>query len=67
MMFTKQHFALVAEIIRTNSNTVGISESFDNGAKFAGAEISIALASLFSKDNPKFNTEKFSLACGLDK
>lgn len=66
-MFTRQHFEAVAEIIRSNSNVVGSNVSYDTGALVAGADIAMGLADLFAKDNSAFDTEKFYLACGLDK
>lgn len=64
-MFTKQQFAAVAETIRVNGNVVGINESFDRGAKYAGSQIAAELAEMFETNNPRFNKSKFLQACGL--
>lgn len=66
-MFTRRHFEAIAEIIRSNSNIVGESNSFDKGAKYGGACIAQDLSDLFKEDNPQFDESRFFQACGLTK
>ena len=55
-MMTRQHYIKVAEIIKAfPSGSTGCSQ-----AKFAEE-----FAEMFGKDNPRFDREKFYIACGV--
>lgn len=64
-MFTRQHFEAIAEIVRRNAHIVGTSETFDEGACYAGSQIADELCDLFSADNPQFDREEFQRECGF--
>ena len=55
-MMTRQHYEKVAEIIKAfPSGSTGCSQ-----AKFAQE-----FAEMFGEDNPRFDREKFYIACGV--
>uniref|UniRef100_A0A6M3KIX1 Uncharacterized protein n=1 Tax=viral metagenome TaxID=1070528 RepID=A0A6M3KIX1_9ZZZZ len=57
-MFSKQHYKAIARIIAEENNP----RLLDEGARiYLCDELSI----LFQEDNPLFDKEKFSKACGL--
>lgn len=75
-MFTRQHYKAIADSIASvtlmaaepNGGTVGTyeqREALRSGADIARNQIAKDLADYFTKDNPRFNRQKFLKACGL--
>lgn len=64
---SKKDYEMVAESIRTDyeyfmSTTPTLSTISASAVKSVALGLSLA----FSQDNPKFNSEKFLKACGID-
>lgn len=64
---TKKDFVAVAEIIYNHGNILSLDEKFDEGAKFAAAKIARELAAVFKQKNPRFDTQRFLDACGVNQ
>jgi len=63
-MFTRQHYKAIAEIIKTHKHDLIVTYSTEyKGGKNA---VVTNLADYFTKDNPRFNKDKFLIACGLE-
>jgi hypothetical protein len=60
-MFAHRHYEAVAEIISDISESVSIGEI---SAAEAGEVMVRSLELLFIDDNPKFDVERFRMACG---
>jgi hypothetical protein len=55
-MMTRQHYIKVAEIIK----------AFPHGSTGASAsKLAQEFAEMFGEDNPRFDRERFYIACGL--
>lgn len=73
IMFTKQHYKAIAEIVKENSIGVPMAECHSSpqteklveGQKIAGKWIALKLANYFAEDNSLFNRQKFLEACGI--
>ena len=52
-MFTQRHYIAIAECVK---DTEKICDQH---------EIAYALSDLFARDNPRFDREKFLVACGI--
>jgi len=58
-MFTKQHYEQVAQVIKnTRDKYAGLAPIIQD-------ELAIKLADVFEKDNPRFDRDRFYLACGV--
>ncbi len=69
-MFTKRQFELIADILRTHVVAWDETRSLDTTSAICHSVVrSIAhdFALLFASDNPRFDTERFMKACGLEE
>lgn len=63
-MFTRQHYKAIAEIIDKRTK---LNQGTKRTAKFLYADdLAGDLADYFYNDNPRFNRDKFMVACGLE-
>jgi len=62
-MLTKQHHKAIAEIIKEE---IDHWEKNAPRVQIALTEVSHNLADYFEKDNPRFDYNKFMIACGID-
>lgn len=76
MSFTRKHYVEVARIIhdlRVDANNAlwsrGHNDGFQAGARAATNRMQSDLARMFAADNPRFDRERFNVACepGSDK
>lgn len=61
-MFTKQHYKAIAEIVKAESDHW---EGKQPQVRIAIQEITLKLKDYFATDNPRFDHQKFLVACGL--
>jgi len=59
IMFTRKQYEQIAEVIKDNQNHKQVKNAVSN--------ITLELCTMFEKDNPRFNREKFLKASGLIK
>jgi hypothetical protein len=59
--FQRRHYEAIAEVLGD------VRDHFDEGGacQFGVEAAADALAALFSEDNPRFDNERFRLACGI--
>ena len=61
---TRKDYVLIAEVIKTQ---IELSLKFDEDDSRYGAEnIAYDLASKLSQDNPRFDRDRFLVACGVN-
>ena len=60
-MFQHGHYEAVAEIFSDINRSIYLGE-ISEGEAFA--VVDIALRNMFAEDNPKFNRERYTKACG---
>ena len=65
-MITKKHYKAIAEIINSEYRRYDNTSEDDTEAKLAIKYIVINLTTYFALDNPLFNHQKFTDACGLN-
>lgn len=63
-MFTKQHYRIVAEIIKNGHGDE--KDNWNSGRWDASKIIAEQLANYFIIDNSNFDRKKFLKACGLE-
>lgn len=59
-MITKQTYELVASVIRSRIESAKYESQWDEAE-----EIAKVLADKFAANNPRFNRERFLIACGV--
>lgn len=65
-MFTRQHYKAIAEIIKTNNAVkTEVSPFYRQGNNDACQFITKDLADYFTRDNERFDRQKFVEACGF--
>jgi len=69
-MFTRRHYEAIAEVLQQRrergKRTVDWG-AYRNHMEWAGGSVvEQDLAMMFKEDNPRFNTDRFFLACGLE-
>jgi hypothetical protein len=65
MTMTRQHFALIAEVIK-DAQSEFTSALGDEHGQMAQEIISTLFASELRQTNPNFNRDRFLRACGVD-
>ena len=61
---TRKDYVLIAEVIKTQ---IELSTRFDEEESRAGAQnIAYDLGSKLSQDNPRFDRDRFLVACGVN-
>lgn len=63
-MFTKQHYKAIAEIIKGQKELADVFVAKQFVIQRI-SDIAAGLAGYFAEDNPRFDREKFLVACGL--
>jgi hypothetical protein len=60
--FSRRHYVAVADALQ------GARENYDEGGAVRfGVEVGAeAVAAMFAEDNPRFSTERFLQACGVE-
>jgi hypothetical protein len=69
-MFTRRHYEAVEEVLRAClavAEDARPKDHFRSGHIYGIAETAQTLSAIFTLDSPRFNEEKFLLACGFSE